>query len=292
MGDFIDVDRSHFPPTYAVRPNLTLNADMTMAATPHNIEGMGQNYFDRGASLGHNGNSSYANYYGSYAVGLATNYERSYNPPAHAQPGHPAPAGHEMDVNLAQLHLSPRIMAENGIDLGTTTHPMPYVDNSTHPPTHAQFRHTIDNHTYAPVTSASDQVTTVRLDDAAHPDHALFQQARNGVHVLDAQRGRTPDERSDNLAAALVVAARRDDMHEIHHVALGNDAVKTFAVQGELHSPLKQITQVDTAQAVQTSVAHSSQAWDQVIAQKAMQPAQTEQHALQPTPSPAQHVMG
>jgi hypothetical protein len=289
MGDFIDVDRSHFPPTYAVRPNLTLNADMTMAATPHNIEGMGQNYFDRGASLGHNGNSSYANYYGSYAVGLATNYERSYNPPAHAQPGHAVPAGHEMDVNLAQLHLSPRIMGENGIDLGANTHPMPYVDNSTHPPTHAQFRHTINNHTYAPVTSATDPVTTVRLDDAAHPDHALFQQARNGVHVLDAQRGRTPDQRSDNLAAALVVAARRDDMHEIHHVALGNDAVKTFAVQGELHSPLKQITQVDTAQAVQTSVAQSSQAWDRIVAQKVVQ---IEQPVLQTSQSPAQHVMG
>lgn len=289
MADFIDVDRSHFPPTYAVKPNLTLNADMSMAATPHNIEGMGQNYFDRGSSLGHNGNSSYANYYGAYAVGVATNYERHYNQPAPVQPGHPAPAPHEMDVNLAQLHLSPRIMAGNGIDLGPDTRPMPYVDNSTQPPTHAQFRHTANTHTYVPVAPASEPSTLLRLNDAAHPDHALYQQARSAVHVLDAQHGRIPDQRSDNLAAALTVAARRDGMQEIHHVALSEDAAKAFAVQGELQSPFKQITQVDTMQAVQTPVAQSSQAWEQIITQKA---PQAEQALLQPSQPPPQHAMG
>ncbi|MEX1828145.1 hypothetical protein [Luteibacter sp. CQ10] len=71
MGDFIHVDRSHFPATYSLRSNLTVNADLTMPSTPANIEGMGKNYFDRSATLGHNGNSSYANYYGAWAVGVA-----------------------------------------------------------------------------------------------------------------------------------------------------------------------------------------------------------------------------
>ena len=57
MDDFIDVDRSHFPPTYAMKPNLTVNADLTMPATVPNIEGMGRNYFDHSGGLGHNGNS-------------------------------------------------------------------------------------------------------------------------------------------------------------------------------------------------------------------------------------------
>lgn len=268
MADFIDVDRSHFPPTYAAKPNLTLNADLSMSTTAHNVEGMGKNYFDRGSGLGHNGNSNYNNYYGAWAVGVAANYERSYNPPQPAHGGHVATPTSQMNVDLGRLHLSPRIMAENGINLGSHTQPMPYVDNSTRPPTHARFNHTINTHTYTPLEPApavANPLQTTRdvvlLDHADHPDHSLYQAARGGVHALDAKQGRAPDQRSDNLAAALAVAARRDGMQEINHVVLSANAVHAFAVQGSLQSPLRRFVRVDTEQAVQTSIAQSSATW-------------------------------
>jgi hypothetical protein len=132
----------------------------------------------------------------------------------------------------------------------------------------------------------------VRLDHATHPDHPLYQQTRDAVHRLDAEHHRTPDQHSDNLAASLVVAARRDGMQAVNHVVLSNDAARTFAVQGELNSSFKQITHVETAQASNTSIEQSSAAWH-AMQQKQSDPA----HALQMTQEqrtqqPSQPAMG
>lgn len=259
MGDFIDVDRSHMPPVYTLKPNLHVNAHLHMAATPANIEGMGKNYFDHSGGLGHNGNSNYTNYYGASAISDAIRFERHYNPP---QPGVP---GHQVSLDMHRLHLSPNIVAQNGIDLGHDTRPVPYLDKSTQPPTPAQFRHTATTHTYQPLEPGPQRPPEgVNLDHAAHPDHALYRQALTAVHRLDAERHRPPDQYSDNLAASLTVAARREGMSEIHHVVLSDDNRQAFGVQGDMRSPLKQVAQVDTEQAVNTSVAQSSQAWQQV----------------------------
>ena len=122
------------------------------------------------------------------------------------------------------------------------------------------------------------------LDHPAHPDHALFKQAQDGVHKMDAKVGRSPDPRSDQLAACLVVAARSDGMSHIDHVTLSTDASKVFAVQGSLHSSFKQITNVLTVESLNTPIAQSSQALDRVIHQKALEPLQ---HNHQPMQQPA-----
>lgn len=102
-----------------------------------------------------------------------------------------------------------------------------------------------------------------KLNDAAHPDHALFQQARGAVQQLDASHQRASDQRSDNLAAALTVAARQNGMNQVHHVVLSDDASRVYAVEGDLKSPFKRIAQVDTAQAMGTSIETSSATWEQ-----------------------------
>jgi hypothetical protein len=132
----------------------------------------------------------------------------------------------------------------------------------------------------------------VRLDHAAHSDHPLYQQTREAVHRLDAEHHRTPDERSDNLAASLVVAVRRDGMHAVNHVVLSNDATRTFAVQGELSSSFKQITHVETVQATNTSIEQSSAAWQHVMQQKHANPAHAPQAQEQQTPQPPHPAMG
>lgn len=119
--------------------------------------------------------------------------------------------------------------------------------------------------------------TPARIDQPGHPDHPLFRQAREGVRQLDDVHQRAPDERSDRLAASLTVAAREAGLQRIDHVALSGDASRTYAVQGDLNSPLKQVAEVDTTQAVATSLEQSSQALqqasqrDQVLADQQQQ---------------------
>src|SRR5207245_11660899 len=74
---------------------------------------------------------------------------------------------------------------------------------------------------------------------------------------------RTPDQHSDQLASALVVAARTNGMNRIDHVVLSTDTSKVFAVQGPLDSALKRIASVPTVEALNTPIAQSTQAWEQ-----------------------------
>ncbi|UPG91573.1 hypothetical protein L2Y96_07325 [Luteibacter aegosomaticola] len=119
----------------------------------------------------------------------------------------------------------------------------------------------------------------VALDHPQHPDNELFKKVLDGVHQVDAKQGRTPDQLSENLAASLTVAARKDGLEKVNHVLLDDSGVRTYAVQGELNSPLKQVASVDTAQAVATPVAQSSAQWQQ--AAEAHQAQHNEQLAQQ-----------
>lgn len=104
--------------------------------------------------------------------------------------------------------------------------------------------------------------TPTRLDHSSHPDHALYQQSLSAVHRLDAEHKHVPDQRSSNLAAALVVAARHDGLSHIHHAVLSDDSTRIYAVQGDMHSSFKRVTHVHTAEAVATPVEKSSAAWE------------------------------
>ncbi|NYE28504.1 peptidoglycan hydrolase-like protein with peptidoglycan-binding domain [Rhodanobacter sp. K2T2] len=98
------------------------------------------------------------------------------------------------------------------------------------------------------------------LTDPKNPDHALYEQARMAVHKLDASMGRVPDLQSDQLAASLVVVAKREGMTAIDTVVLSEDGSHAFAVQARPDSPLRQIAFVPTAEAVNTPLDKSSAA--------------------------------
>lgn len=111
------------------------------------------------------------------------------------------------------------------------------------------------------------QPRTLALTDAVHPGNTIYLQALNAVHHLDAQHCRAPDQRSDNLAAALAVAASAHGMSRIDHVVLSNDASRAYAVQGDINPFFKRYTDVDVAQAVGTSIAQSTAQWQHDIRQ-------------------------
>lgn len=107
------------------------------------------------------------------------------------------------------------------------------------------------------------KATPVRLDNTIHPDHGMYRQALGAVHRLDQQHQRAPDQQSDNLAASLVVAARRGGMEQIHQAALSEGKSRAYAIQGEPQSPFRRHAEVSTQEAVNTSVDQSSRAWAQ-----------------------------
>ena len=132
-----------------------------------------------------------------------------------------------------------------------------------------------------------------RLDDVTHPDHAMYLQARKGVHKLDAEHDRTPDQRSDQLAAALVVAARREGLTRIDQVTLHHDAEHISV--WEHASPdsdwltnylRKTNAEVPTLQSLNTPIEQSSQAWEQTMQLKQAERAQAHERQIQQQQEP------
>ncbi|HXD35328.1 MAG TPA: XVIPCD domain-containing protein [Rhodanobacter sp.] len=109
-------------------------------------------------------------------------------------------------------------------------------------------------------TRSKTRLDDALLDDLRHPDHALYQQALEGVRKIDLEIGRPSDTRSENLAAALTVAARRQGLDRIDQVVLSKNGERAFALAHGQHA---RMAHVQTADAARTSMAESSTAWTQ-----------------------------
>lgn len=88
----------------------------------------------------------------------------------------------------------------------------------------------------------------------ASPDHGMWLQSQGAVSSLDQAMGRQPDEMSERLGMALLVAAKAKGMQRIDEAVLSDDGRYAFAVQGQPHAADRQIARTDTAQAVATPV--------------------------------------
>lgn len=119
------------------------------------------------------------------------------------------------------------------------------------------------------------------LGDQAHPAHGVFKQALDGVHKIDADRQRAPDQISQNVAGSLAVAAQRAGLSRIDHVVMSEDGSRVYAVQGDLNSPHKRMAEVPTQQAVNTSLEQSSREMAKLGEQQAAGKPQTQTHEAQ-----------
>jgi len=117
----------------------------------------------------------------------------------------------------------------------------------------------LDNQLHLRASAVSEKAAP-SLNDPVHADHAVFRQAMSGVQKLDAQHGRPSDKHSENLAAALTVAARGQGLSSVDHVVMSDDGSRAWAVQGKMDSPFKKMAAVDVGQAVNTPVSQSSEA--------------------------------
>lgn len=113
------------------------------------------------------------------------------------------------------------------------------------------------------------------LADAAHPGHALYRQALQGLEQVP---GAGDAQARANTAATLAFEARASGLSRIDHVVGNVQGTGWFAVQGGLSDPAHQRVYVDREQAARQSLAHSSEHWrvDTALAAAQVQVAQAE----------------
>lgn len=128
--------------------------------------------------------------------------------------------------------------------------------------------------------AAPTQSAPLRLDHPDHPGFPMFQQARTGVHQLDAEQGRVPDKLSENIAGALAASARSQGLNRIDAVALSDDGSHVWAAQHIIPGALNATASVPAAQAVNTPLERSTEAFQQA-AQAQAQTQQTQQQTQQ-----------
>lgn len=157
-------------------------------------------------------------------------------------------------------------------------------DGVVGPETAKTLHHQLELARHAPAQGPAP----MRLDNPAHPDHAMFKQALDAVHRLDAQQQRQPTVESGQLAGSLAVKAKQEGLQRVDHAVLSDDAARTYAVQGDLNSPHKRIAEVPTAQAAHTPLEKSSAQWEQVTATQVQGQAQQQnQQQTQQPPGPS-----
>jgi hypothetical protein len=121
--------------------------------------------------------------------------------------------------------------------------------------------------------------------DARHPAHGIYKQAYSCVAKIDEEHGRVPGPHTQAFAGGLTSAATMAGFNRIDHVALSDDAVRGYAIQGALNSPFKRYVEVDVMQAIQTPLAQSSQEAAVHVQNHAQQQEQISQAPQAPEPA-------
>jgi putative chitinase len=124
-----------------------------------------------------------------------------------------------------------------------------------------------------------------RLDDPGHRDHDLYQEARTHVHDLDRRHERQTDQYSDNLSAALVVAARSHGLSRIDRIELSDDASQLSAIETSLGGPDKR-TDLPVMASMQTPLARSSDQWRDVMDEFERREEMSREHAQEMSREP------
>lgn len=97
------------------------------------------------------------------------------------------------------------------------------------------------------------------LSDPGHPEHALYRQSRGLLAGLDpATLGFAGDRELRNVAASLVLEARRAGLQQVDHVLPSANGTGFILVQGRLDDPAHSRLQVDRTQAVARSLEQST----------------------------------
>lgn len=112
------------------------------------------------------------------------------------------------------------------------------------------------------------------LSSPSHPHHDLFSQVRICLDKQDMGLKDYSGDQRDNLAAALALEARTGGLRSADHVVLSKDGSRAFVIEGELDSPSRRMSYVDTAQGAAQSMERSSQQLAQLAREQDLQDRQ------------------
>jgi hypothetical protein len=275
MQDFID--RTGVSPsfTYALKPGLTLEADKTMAQNKGNLDAMGKYYFDGGsASLGKNGNQSYPNYYGDWAMGVVETKEKAAL--ATRKIADPTAVAPEVELNITKLGLSKAVLTNTLIY--TDVNPLKREREEPKPAT--------------PTPVTPDATPAAGQDDSSKRQRAGGKDTNEPIVPLSEQRSLTlytqaesalsklgPDSRIigtqefSSVAAAMALQAHKDGLTEING-ALKGPYGNLIAYQGNPTSEFVKPSSIDVATVKMEPASKSIETLDQLLsAQKIEQPS-------------------
>ncbi len=119
------------------------------------------------------------------------------------------------------------------------------------------------------------QLQSPLLNDPSHPGNGLYQQAYGKLAELDGQVGRSPDQRTANLAGAATVAALGAGITRVDHMLPDIKGGSTMLV-AQNTSPLKTVAEVPTVQGMNTPLEQSSAQYRQVAQQQTQDQQQSQ----------------
>ncbi len=234
MGDFIDRSGSAPTFTYALKPGLTIEADMTLKSSPANVTAMGKHYFDQppsSARLGTHGNQDYPNYYGEWAVNVIDATEKQAL--ANAKIADPSAVAPEVKLNMKEL----------GLDKALIDTTLVFTDTSPR---------------RAPITAPGEQpadpygggIPFLRPEDAAKAkaEPALYGQALKALEGVQGPAGLGDRSELLNAAAATAAQAQKAGMERIDGALVGKNG-QVFAYQGDPSSEYADRVAVDVSKA-------------------------------------------
>jgi hypothetical protein len=243
MKDFINKEGISPNFTYKLKDGLTLEADKTMAQNKSNIDAMGKYYFDNSsATLGKNGNQTYPNYYGDWAMGVVDAKEKA----AHAArlKLDPTAVAPKVEINLSKLGLNKAVLT-NSLTY-TDVNPLkreveeskPATPNAAEKPEDSSKKlRGGDKGPDSPIIPLSDQ----RIAN-------LYVQAESALSKLGPDNRIVTSEQFSNVAAAMALQAQKDKLTDIDGAIKGTQG-NIIAHQGEAtatHAKLSS-TDVETA---------------------------------------------
>ncbi len=124
------------------------------------------------------------------------------------------------------------------------------------------------------------------LHGAHHPQHALFKSILGKVQEEDRRLGRSSDKRSENLGAALTLAAYKAGLRQADEFHFNADGSRAVVVdQPDRAGMARKVTSVDVGEAVNTPIERSEQALQQAtpaVGHTALQPHLSPRPAAQP----------
>lgn len=215
-SDFVDED----PVTKQVtpKPGLDFNPDLSISLTPGNVAAMGKYYYDNpNKTVGFAG-STYPNYTGATAMGMAAYIDRRYVPKGQDS---------KFVIDLQRHKMQEDKLEMNGIDLrlniakaprqpyyqtGSDQVPAGYLDQTRDARVSAQ-----QVHQYVPVALETDPSLKTGLARPDHPDHVLYTELKQ----------RLPPETSEDRMAQITLAARQGGVRagQVDQIVVQDEAV-------------------------------------------------------------------